>query len=162
MDARRCMIIDLKRRGERRMFITEQVASINVNGNGLWTVRFSSSPRVFRYNYSRLLYLENPEAIDLGEKGLYVKRRRMTNVSELLRFTDGRHTFYRAAYANGYAENLESTDVYVTRTPIDENSGSLWEYLRKLADETSLLTEDDDSILSRQYSAGAGQVSGSG
>lgn len=29
MDAKQCMIVDLERRGDKRMFITEQVASIS-------------------------------------------------------------------------------------------------------------------------------------
>ena len=151
MDAKQCMIIDLERRGDKRMFITEQVASISENKNGLWTVRFLSSPRVFNYNHSRLLYLTHPEAIDLGEKGLYIRNRHITDVSELLRFTDGRHTFYRVTYIYGYCENLDDNEVYVTRTPIDKNGGSTWDYLRKLATETGLTTEDDENILSRQY-----------
>ena len=103
MDAKQCMIVDLERRDDKRMFITEQVASISENKNGLWMVRFLSSPRVFNYNHSRLLYLTHPEAIDMGEKGLYVRNKHITDVSELLRFTDGRHTFYRVTYANGYS-----------------------------------------------------------
>ena len=133
------------------MFITEQVASIGENKNGLWTVRFLSSPRVFNYNHSRLLYLTRPEAIDIGEKGLYVKNRHITDVSKLLRFTDGRHTFYRVTYANGYCENLDGNEVYVTRTPIDKNGGSIWDYLCKLAAETGLTIEDNENILSLQY-----------
>ena len=53
MDAKQCMIVDLERKGDKRMFITEQVASIRENRNGLWTVRFLSSPRVFNYNAKR-------------------------------------------------------------------------------------------------------------
>ena len=151
MDAKQCMIVDLERRGDKRMLITEQVASINENQKCLWTVRFLSSSRVFNYNHSRLLYLTHPEAINLGEKGLYVRNKHITDISELLRFTDGRHTFYRVTYANGYCENLDGNEVYVTRTPIDKNSGSTWDYLRKLAAETGLTTEDDENILSRQY-----------
>ena len=151
MDAKQCMIVDLERRDDKRMFITEQVASISENKNGLWTVRFSSSPRVFNYNHSRLLYLTHPEAIDFLEKGLYVRNKHITDISELLRFTDGRHTFYRVTYANSYCENLDGNEVYVTRTPIDKNGGSTWDYLRKLAAETGLTTEDDENILSRQY-----------
>ena len=151
MDAQKCMIVDLERRGDKRVFITEQVASISENKNGLWTVRFLSSPRVFNYNHSRLLYLTHPEKIDLGEKGLYIKNKHITNVSELLRFTGGRHTFYRVTYSNGYYENLEGNEVYVTRTPIDKNGGSTWDYLRKLAAETGLMVEDEENILSKQY-----------
>lgn len=151
MDAKQCMIVDLEQRSDKRMFITEQVASISENKNRLWTVRFSSSPRVFNYNHSRLLYMTNPEKINIGEKGLYIQNKHITNISELLRFTDGRHTFYRVTYTNGYYENLEGSEVYVTRTPIDKNGGSTWDYLRKLAAETGLMVEDDENILMKQY-----------
>lgn len=151
MDARQCMIVDLERRGDKRMFVTEQVSSISENKNGLWTVQFSSSPRVFNYNQARLLYLTHPENIDIGEKGLYIKNKRINNVVELLRFTNGRYTFYRVTYANGYYENLDGSEVYITRTPIDKNGGSTWDYLRKIAAETGLVTEDEESILSKQY-----------
>lgn len=151
MDAKQCMIVDLERRGDKRMFITEQVASISENKSGLWTVQFLSSSRVFSYNHSRLLYLTNPEKIDIGEKGLYIQNKHITNISELLRFTDGRHSFYRVAYTNGYYENLEGSEVYVTRTPIDKNGGSTWDYLRELAAETGLMVENDENILMKQY-----------
>ena len=151
MDAKQCMIVDLERRGDKRMFITEQVASISENKSGLWTVQFLSSSRVFNYNHSRLLYLTNPEKIDIGEKGLYIQNKHITNISELLRFTDGRHSFYRVAYTNGYYENLEGSEVYVTRPPIDKNGGSTWDYLRELAAETGLMVENDENILMKQY-----------
>lgn len=151
MDARNCMIIDLEKRGDKRMFVTESVASIGKNRDGLWTVRFLSFPRVFNYNPSRLLYLTHPESLDLGEKGLYIKKKHINDVAELIRFTDGTHTFYRITYANGYYENLEGSQVYVTRTPINMNGGSTWDYLRKLAAETGLMIDNEDNILSKQY-----------
>lgn len=152
MDASKCMLIDLEKRGDKRMFITEQVASIGQDRGGGWTVRFLSSPRVFNYNRSRLLYLIHPEVIVLGEKGLYIRNRRIKNVAELLRFTDESHVFYRITYANGYYENLMGKDVYITRTPINEDDGSIWNYLCKIALETGLMVDDKENILSRQYS----------
>ena len=151
MDTRQYMIVDLERRGDKRMFITEQVSFISENKNGFWAVRFSTSPRVFNYNKSRLLYYTDPDTIDFSEKGLYIKNKHINNVAEVLRFSDTRHTFYRVTYHNGYYENFEGNDVYITRTPIDKNGGSTWEYLRKLAAETGLMTEDEDNILSKQY-----------
>ena len=151
MDAKQFMIVDLARRGDKQMFITDQVASINKSKNGLWMVQFLSSPHAFNYNNTRLLFLTYPEKIDVGEKGLYVKNRHIVNVSELLRFTDGRHVFYRVYYDNGYCENLEGNDVYVTRTPINKNGGSIWDYLCKLAAETGLVTENGENILLKQY-----------
>ena len=60
MDSRKYMIIDLEKKGDKRMFVTEQVVHISENNNGLWAVKFSTLPRIFNYNKSRLLYLANP------------------------------------------------------------------------------------------------------
>lgn len=145
------MVIDLERLGSKRMFITEEISYIKRNNQGLWTVCFKSSPRVFNYNKGRLLYLSKPERIDIVDKGLYIQNKHITNVAELLRFTDGHHTFYRVTYTNGSVENLDGGEMYVTRTPIDKIGGSLWDYLRKLADETGLMADDKTNLLSKQY-----------
>lgn len=151
MDPQQDMVIDLERLGSKRMFITEEISYINRNDQGLWTVCFKSSPRIFNYNKGRLLYLSKPERIDIVDKGLYIQDKHITNVAELLRFTDGHHTFYRVTYTNGSVENLDGGEVYVTRTPIDKIGGSLWDYLRKLADETGLMADDKTNLLSKQY-----------
>ena len=151
MDPQQDMVIDLERLGSKRMFITEEISYIKRNDQGLWTVRFKSSPRVFNYNKGRLLYLSKPERIDIVDKGLYIQDKHITNVAELLRFTDGHHTFYRVTYTNGSVENLGGRGVYVTRTPIDKIGSSLWDYLRKLADETGLMADDKTNLLSKQY-----------
>lgn len=151
MDPQQYMVIDLERLDSKRMFITEEISYINRNDQGLWTVRFKSSPKVFNYNKGRLLYLSKPERIDIVDKGLYIQDKHITNVAELLRFTDGHHTFYRVTYTNGSVENLDGGEVYVTRTPIDKIGGSLWDYLRKLADETGLMADDETNLLSKQY-----------
>lgn len=151
MDPQQDMVIDLERLGSKRMFITEEISYIKRNDQGLWTVRFKSSPRIFNYNKGRLLYLSKPERIDIVDKGLYIQNKHITNVAELLRFTDGHHTFYRVTYTNGSFENLDGIGVYVTRTPIDKIGSSLWDYLRKLADETGLMADDETNLLSKQY-----------
>lgn len=148
MNPRKYMIIDLEKKGDKRMFVTEQVVHISENNNGLWAVKFSTSQRIFNYNKSRLLYFTNPIGVNLIEKGLYIKNKHINNVSELLRFDDGRHIFYHVVYNNGFTENLDGDEVYVTRTPIDKNGGTTWEYLKKLAAETGLMTEEGDNILS--------------
>lgn len=107
MDPQQDMVIDLERLGSKRMFITEEISYIKRNNQGLWTVCFKSSPRVFNYNKGRLLYLSKPERIDIVDKGLYIQNKHITNVAELLRFTDGHHTFYRVTYTNGSVENLD-------------------------------------------------------
>ena len=56
MDAKQCMIVDLERRGDKQMFITDQVDFIKRADNGNWMIRFLKSPRIFQYNQARILY----------------------------------------------------------------------------------------------------------
>lgn len=151
MDPRKYMIVDLEKKGDKQMFVTEQISYIKGEDNGLYTVKFFNSQRVFRYNQSRLLYFDNPESIDLKEKGLYINNRHITNVSELLRFGDIGHCYYYVVYSNGYSENFDANEVYVTRTPIDKIGTTVWDYLRKIVDETGLMTEEKENILALQY-----------
>lgn len=151
MDARLYMIVDLERKGDKRMFITEQVASIQKKTNGYWQVCFLSSPRVFQYNYARLLYLTHPETINLENKGLYINNRHIMGADELLRFSHEKNTFYRVVYEDGRTECLEGRNVYVTRTSIDKTGGSTWDYLRKIAEETGLQSDNGVNTLTLKY-----------
>lgn len=151
MDPRKYMIIDLEKKGDKSMFITNQVISIRENKSGLWSVKFTNR-RIFNYNKSRLLFLNNPKSIDLKERGLYINNKNISDISELLRFDYGGNNYYYVVYNNGYYDNLVGDDVYVTRTSIDKNDGSIWEYLNKLVAETGLMTEENDNILALQYS----------
>ena len=151
MDARRCMIVDLEKKDDKQMFITEQVESIQQSKSGGWLIRFRSSPRIFQYNKVRLLYLTQPEVINLEEKGLYINNIRIANIAEILRFSMRQSNFYRITYTNGFTENLLGKNVYITRTPIDKQGGSTWDYLKKLAEETGLCDEEENNILSKGY-----------
>lgn len=151
MDERRYMVVDLERKDGKKMFITRQIKSIKVSEKGFWTVSFEKSQHVFNYNRARLLYFDKPKRVDLGVKGLYIGNKHITDVAELFCFSDGKHTFYHIVYTNGYEESLDGKDVYITRTPINEIGGGIWGYLKKLADETGLLVNDDENLLSKQY-----------
>ena len=145
------MIIDLERQGDKRMFITEQVESIDVSEHGGWLVRFNTSPRVFQYNKARLLYLKDPKPINVVHRGLYVRNKRISDIAELLCFAYSTYNFYRVTHTNGYVECLDGREVYITRTPIDLTGGSTWDYLKKLAAETGLCASDGTNILAKSY-----------
>lgn len=151
MEAKQYMIVDLDKFDNKSKFITKRVSSIELNYHGQWTVYFSTSQHPFNYNQSRLLYLTNPEKVDLTERGLYINNKHITNIKELYCFKDEKHTFYHAIYDNEYYDNFEGKNVYVSRTPINKNGGNTWDYLNKLAAETGLETEDNGNILTKQY-----------
>lgn len=133
------------------MFITEQVSYIKRKPEGYWMVGFHAGGKMFRYSSARLIYMTDPEVIDLKQKGMYMGTRRIMDVAQLLRFTCQLGDFYTVTYLSGKVEHLEGGQVYVTRTPLDQMGGSLWDYLRKMAQETGLLSPEGKSLLDMQY-----------
>ena len=92
MDVKQYMIVDLEKRGDKRMFMTERIEYLNKSSKGLWMVKFNSSQRIFNYNPTRLLCLTGPISVDVQEKDLYINNKHITDVKELLCFTDDVHT----------------------------------------------------------------------
>lgn len=141
MNEQEHMIVDLQRKGEKGMFITQSVRAIKRNEQGNWLVHFNKSPKGFSYNPARLLFLSHPEKINIEDKGLYINRRCIKDAVEVLCFSDGKHQFYWVKRKNGFSQAYEGHHVYVTRTPINENAGGIWDYLIALAEETGLHIE---------------------
>ena len=144
--------LDLEKQGDKEMFISERLESIKMNEHGGWTVRFKYSSGFYQYNKARLLFIHDPEVVNLEGWGLYVRNKRVSNIAELLRFTSPQRNFYRVTYTNGYVECLDGRKVYITRTPIDLTGGSTWDYLKKLAAETGLQDNDGSNSLEKGYS----------
>ena len=144
--------LDLEKQGDKKMFISERLESIKMNEHGGWTVRFKYSSGFYQYNKARLLFMHDPEVVNLEGRGLYVRNKRVSNIAELLRFTSPQRDFYRVTYTNGYVECLDGRKVYITRTPIDLTGGSTWDYLKKLAAETGLQNNDGSNSLEKGYS----------
>ena len=64
MNPREYMIVDLQRRGDPTMFITERVDDVKTE-KGLYKVSFSEKSRPYTYRRERLLVLSNPKKIEL-------------------------------------------------------------------------------------------------
>ena len=82
---------------------------------------------------------------------MYVNNKRIGDVAELLCFSTPQEKFYRVTHTNGYVECLDGRQVYVTRTPVDQIGSGVWDYLRKLADETGLCDEEGNNSLAKGY-----------
>lgn len=155
MDARKYMVVDLQHCGSSKMFITERVESINM-GWGKFVVTFIGQTRPYAYSHERLLFLRNPEKVDLEGHGLYVNKKHITDAAEAYRFGNEDHTFWHIVHENGYYENQDGRHVYLSRTPINVVNSSLWEYLNHVVMETGLQlkpTNSDEALnlLQLQY-----------
>lgn len=156
MDASKYMVVDLQRRGDQKMFLTERVESIKWD-NGKYTVFFSGQSKPYIYRKERLLWLREPEKVNLDGRGLYVRKKHITDIAEAYRFGDGDNTFWYIVHQNGYYSNEDGRQVYLSRTSIDVTNCSLWEYLNHVAGETGIELNKPDAdepinMLQLQYS----------
>lgn len=156
MDASKYMVVDLQRRGDPKMFLTERVESIKWD-NGKYIVSFAGQSKPYIYRKERLLWLREPEKVDLDGRGLYVRKKHITDIAEAYRFGDGDNTFWYIVHQNGYYSNEDGRYVYLSRTSIDVTNSSLWEYLNHVAGETGIEQTKPDkdepmNLLQLQYS----------
>jgi len=154
MDASKCMIVDLHPQEGRNPFLTDRVASIRRDGD-FYKITFDGGKKPWKYRCERIFYQQNPEIVDVGEHGLYVRKRRIANCEQVLRFTDGEITFWHITYKSGYWENLYDRDVHLSRTDISAENVGLWNFLNHIVSETGLQVQVDQdeplNILQLQY-----------
>src|SRR5574344_1143666 len=155
MNPREYMIVDLMHRGNQKMFITEKVDDVKTV-KWMYEVSFSGAPRPYSYRRERLLILTSPEKVDLAGRGLYVRKKHITDATEVYRFGEGDYLFWYIVCESGYCMNEDGRYVYLSRTPIDQTNKNLWKYLNHVILETGLqlIPQDADepiNILHRQY-----------
>lgn len=143
------MVIDTSRLGTPKMFITKQVAHLEI-ADGMWHITFETSPISYTYRYERIKFFTKVERIDIETRGFYLKNKRIEDIRELYRFGDTRY-YYHAVFSNGAELDYDEKDVYVSRTTLDECGGDTWKYLNQLAAETGLEMEGIGNILKMQY-----------
>ena len=127
------MVIDTSRLGTPKMFITKQVAHLEI-ADGMWHITFETSPISYTYRYERIKFFTKVERIDIETRGFYLKNKRIEDIRELYRFGDTRY-YYHAVFSNGAELDYDEKDVYVSRTTLDECGGDTWKYLNQLAAE---------------------------
>lgn len=150
MDPRKYMIIDTSQRGSSKMFITSQVACLDI-ADGMWHITFNSSPLTYTYRYERIKFFTKSERVDVENHGFYLRNRHVENIHELYRFGDNTHYYYHAVFENGKERDYDEMDIYVSRTTLDECGGDIWKYLNQLAAEIGLELEGIGNILKMQY-----------
>jgi len=148
------MIVDLLPPSGKEQFITDRVASIERQDN-FFIISYGKSPKTWKYRSERIFYAQDPEAVDLDGRGLYVRKKRVKGAQEILRFTDGKRTFWHITYKSGFEWSYNDADVYLSRTNLQAENHNLWDFLNHIVNETGLTinTDADEAvnILQLQY-----------
>ena len=98
MDKRQYMIVDIHPDSKKK-YPTGDILSIEKCDVNNYTVQFNNGFR-YKYGVKRLLFMSNPVSVDIKGKGVYYKRRKLENISEILKFSSERHSYYYIIYNN--------------------------------------------------------------
>lgn len=79
---------------------TSQIDRIELSGIK-YTVKFSNSPVEYQYSRDNILWLGNPEEIDIGGSHVYVKGRKVSNVRSVSLFSAGPERHYAVESGDG-------------------------------------------------------------
>ena len=150
MDSHKFMVIDTSKKGTAKMYITSQVSQIFYE-EGMWHVLFSTSPTIYKYRYERIVFLKNPEIVDVDIHGFYLHNKHITNINKVYRFSTSGRYYYHAVYDEGYECDYDDNDVYVSRTTLDECGGDTFKYLNQIASEIGIVTDNGVNLLKKQY-----------
>ena len=130
-----------------------EIEKIQRATNGVYDVKFQSSPRTYHYRQSDVLWLEDAEWHDPLHCKVYLAGKEKRNITDILSFQHGDYTHWRITFENGTRQDYLHGSIHVVESCLtDEIAKNAFEYLKRIALVNELGKEDDgESILSALY-----------
>lgn len=117
--------------------------------NGKWILSYHNSSTEYSYNYNNVEWHRDPKMINHDTTVIYESDQPLSGIVKILDFGE----YIRVLFKSGYKKVYQRSNVILEETCLtNRNAHNCFEYLKKLADHTSVKTEDDVSFLSKQYS----------
>lgn len=117
----------------------------------MWNVTFQEG-KTFHYNYHNIEWLRNP--IRLNPKSYHIshKGKLFDNVTAIYSFSGRNEEYWHICFSNRYEKDYSVRELCIERSCLeDDRAQKIFSYLRQIAENTDLKTEDDSTILVSQY-----------
>ena len=82
-----------------------QIERFQMGDNGVYDVKFKSSPRTYHYRYSDVVWLKDAVWHDHLHCKVYIAGREQHNVEDIRSFQQGEQTHWRIIFNNGYVQD---------------------------------------------------------
>lgn len=111
-------------------------------------IKFINTDKVYSYNASNVQILNLQQRIDPKNTIVFASGRKITDIDEILDFGP----FYRIVLKNKDILRFNQSEVKIIYNCLaDEEIESLFDYFKETAKRVSLVTDDGDNILYKQY-----------
>ncbi len=127
---------------------TLQIHTIEKNSINTYRVRFRNNPKPYTYVKDKVIWLSDPEYVNLADSKVYIDGVKKTDIKCLLKFTNGRKTYWRIIHLNGYTEDDANDRVRVSTSCLcEKRAKETFMYLRNVAAINPLCNEENGNAL---------------
>ena len=122
---------------------TLQIDSIERVGANAFRVRFKNNPKTYTYGTDKVVWLSNPEWIDITNSKVYIDGAQKLDIREVWKFVLGENAYYRVVHTNGYVEDDTMGRVrIVTSCLSEERAKDTFVYMKDVATINPLRNEE--------------------
>ena len=130
-----------------------QIERIQKGVNGVYDVKFNSSPNTYHYRYTDVVWLNDAVWHDYQNLKVFIGGREQHNVTDVRSFQQGDKTHWRITFSNGYVHDYLHGDIQVIESCLGEaKAKNTFEYLKRMAQVNGLgKDEENGGILPALY-----------
>ena len=130
-----------------------QIERFQMGNNGVYEVKFKSSPRTYHYRYSDVVWLKDVVWHDHLHCKVYIGGREQHNVEDIRSFQHGEQTHWRITFSNGFVQDYLHGSIHVVESCLaDDIANNAFEFLKRIAQVNELgKDEEHGGILPALY-----------
>lgn len=130
-----------------------QIEQFRMGDNGVYDVKFKSSPRTYHYRYNDVVWLKDAVWHNHLHCKVYIAGREQHNVEDIRSFQHGEQTHWRITFSNGYVQDYLHGSIQVVESCLaDDIANNAFEFLKRIAQVNELgRDEEHGGILPALY-----------
>lgn len=130
-----------------------QIERIQKGINGVYNVKFKSSPNTYHYRHSDIVWLNDAVWHDCHSLKVFIDGREQHNIADIRSFQQGEINHWRITFNNGCVQDYMHGDIEVIESCLgDEKAKNSFEYLKRIAHVNELgKDEEHGGILPALY-----------
>ena len=130
-----------------------QIERFQLGDNGLYDVKFKSSPRTYHYRHSDVAWLKDAVWHDHLHCKVYIGGREQHNIEDIRSFQQGELTHWRITFNNGFVQDYLHGSIQVVESCLADNvAKNSFDFLKRIAQVNELgKDEEHGGILPALY-----------
>ncbi len=113
---------------------TLQIDTIDRSGPNVFRVRFKNNPKSYTYGADKVVWLSNPEWVNVANSKVYISGTQKTDIREVWKFAVGEKVYWRVVHTNGYVEDDATGRVQVVTSCLsEERAKDTFAYMKDVA-----------------------------